>query len=387
MKRICLIAPKLLPIPSVLGGAIEQLITTLIEQNEIEKKAEFLVYSIENEEAAKKAAAYQNTKIIYVPKDNIPDKIENRIRRYTGMMVDEGYYRKVFGLLKKEKVDAIVAESGNYIELRKFQKYFGKENMYLHIHHQSIATEKIAGIFGNLISVSEFIESQWVRDGYDMDAKKHIVLNCVDENRFNQAISAEERLQMREKFGFKDNDVVLLYCGRIVQEKGIRELLEAVKKCDEKHIKVLLIGSSDFGLKSRTPYVEEMEKLVESMGERVRFTGYVENRELFRYYQCADIQIVPSLCEEAAGLVAIEGMLSGLPLIVTRSGGLVEYVSADCAVILEKENLTDDLSDAIRALAGDEERRNRMAKASKAYAARFKKSEFYNQFIDVFEDR
>ena len=55
--------PSELPVPAVMGGAVEELVTILIEQNEIEQKAEFLVFSIENEEAKKHAKQYKYTKI------------------------------------------------------------------------------------------------------------------------------------------------------------------------------------------------------------------------------------------------------------------------------------------------------------------------------------
>ena len=52
----------------------------------------------------------------------------------------------------------------------------------------------------------------------------------------------------------------------------------------------------------------------------------------------ADVQVVCSICEEAAGLVAIEGMMSGLPLIITDSGGLPEYVGENAYAVLKKKN-------------------------------------------------
>ena len=62
MKKIALIVPAELPVPSVRGGAVEELVTILIEQNEIEQKAEFLVFSVENEEAKERAKNYKHTK-------------------------------------------------------------------------------------------------------------------------------------------------------------------------------------------------------------------------------------------------------------------------------------------------------------------------------------
>ena len=75
----------------------------------------------------------------------------------------------------------------------------------------------------------------------------------------------------------------------------------------------------------------------------MKFTGYIENQKLYRYYQSADIQVIPSLWEEAAGLIAIEGMLSGLPLIITKSGGMIEYAPSNVAVWIDRDNIIPKL--------------------------------------------
>ena len=102
MKKIALVLPEVYPIPAVKGGAIEELVTILIEQNEIEKKAKFIVFSMENEEARKIAKTYSETEVVYIPKTTIKDKVVNRLYRYLKPLVkgktliDIGYYRKVF---------------------------------------------------------------------------------------------------------------------------------------------------------------------------------------------------------------------------------------------------------------------------------------------------
>lgn len=79
-------------------------------------------------------------------------------------------------------------------------------------------------------------------------------------------------------------------------------------------------------------------RLAKKYPEQIRNLGYIPNNALYRYYQASDLQVIPSLWKETAGIVAIEGMLSGLPLIVTRSGGMVEYVDETCAKILERDD-------------------------------------------------
>ena len=147
-----------------------------------------------------------------------------------------------------------------------------------------------------------------------------------------------------------------------------------------------MLGSAISGGNAATPYVAEVQKLVEQAGDRVKFTGYIDNKELYRYYQSADMQVIPSLWEEAAGLIAIEGMLSGLPLIVTKSGGLIEYAPSDVAVWVEREDIVTNLEREIKKLAGDVKMREQMISASLEQAKAFPKSRFYNDFIEVFED-
>ena len=113
MKKICLVVGNTLPVPAVMGGAVEELITMLLDQNEIEQKAEFIIFSRENKKAEREAKKYKYSRIIYIPDDTVLDKVNNRIRRYAssvlkpGTLLDSGYYRKIYHILRNIKCDAI----------------------------------------------------------------------------------------------------------------------------------------------------------------------------------------------------------------------------------------------------------------------------------------
>lgn len=392
MKKIALVLPEVYPVPAVLGGAVEELVTILIEQNEIEQKAEFIVFSMANEVAEEKAKEYKHTKIVFIQKTSFCDRLVNRVLRYTNPLVkgktliDIAYYRRVFAYLKEHPVDAIVAEGGLYHEFHRFAEEFGKEKIYLHIHHHLLCEPYIDHLYGGVIGISEFATKEWMRTTEDKTVRSYTVYNCVNEDKFTKRITNEERAALRAEFGFTPEDTVVMYCGRILEVKGAKELVQAVINLNNPHIKLLMIGSAISGGNAATPYVAEVQKLVEEAGERVKFTGYIDNKELYRYYQSADIQVIPSLWEEAAGLIAIEGMLSGLPLIVTKSGGLVEYATADTAIQIDRENVVANLESAIKGLAEDITKREQMREASLKKAKEFPKSRFYNSFVEVFED-
>ena len=390
MKKIALVLPEVYPVPAVLGGAVEELVTILIEQNEIEQKAEFLVFSMANEKAEEKAKEYKHTKIVYIQRTSFGDRLINRMLRYTNpfvkgrTLIDIAYYRRVFQYLKDHPVDAIVAEGGLYHEMRRFAEEFGKEKVYLHIHHHLLCEPYIDHLYGGIIGISEFATNEWMRTTEDKNVRSYTVYNCVNEEKFNKKITIEERDALRAEFGFTSEDTVVMYCGRILEVKGVKELVQAIIQINDPHIKLLMIGSAISGGNTATPYVEEVQKLVEQAGERVKFTGYIDNHKLYRYYQSADMQVIPSLWEEAAGLIAIEGMLSGLPLIVTKSGGMVEYATDDVAIWVEREGIVANLEREIKNLAGDSAKRKEMQQASLERAKAFPKTRFYNDFIEIF---
>ncbi|MBQ8279986.1 MAG: glycosyltransferase family 4 protein [Roseburia sp.] len=391
MKKIALVLPEVYPVPAVKGGAVEELVTILIEQNEIEQKAEFIVFSMANEAAEEKAKEYKHTKVVFIQKTSFTDRLINRILRYSNpfvkgkTLIDIAYYRRVFQYLKEHPVDAIVAEGGLYHEMRRFAEEFGKEKIYLHIHHHLLCEPYIDNLYGSVIGISEFATKEWMRTTEDKTVRPYTVYNCVNEDKFNKKITPEEREEIRAKFGFEKEDVVVMYCGRILEVKGAKELVQAVINLNDPHIKLLMIGSAISGGNAATPYVAEVQQLVEQAGERVQFTGYIDNKELYRYYQSADMQVVPSLWEEAAGLIAIEGMLSGLPLVVTKSGGLVEYATSDVAIQIEREGIVANLEKVIKELAYDTAKREEMSALSYEKSKDFPKSRFYNSFIEVFE--
>ena len=157
------------------------------------------------------------------------------------------------------------------------------------------------------------------------------------------------------------------------------ELLKAIQRIDDDHVKLMVVGSPDFAKSSRTPYLNKVQSLVDELGDRVAFTGYVPNDQVYQYSKSADVQVVPSLWEDAAPTVCMEAMAAGLPLLVTRSGGIQEYTTSECAVIVEKdERIIDSLADALRELNGDSRRLESMS-----HSRKFTEESFYREFVET----
>lgn len=399
-KKTCMLIPQLvLPIPDVEGGAIETLITNLIEENEIENKVRFVVVSKYNEVAAQKK--YKNTKIYYfkdneyVGKGKYVLKILWYIYRLVFKLIQNRITHKLFGLnihvveyltfqyiliAKKEKVSFVSIEADeNEYELSVLNSIVGKENVYNHIHYtrkENIASRRL---ISNSINISEYVKNKWVQD-QTIEGHNVVLYNGVDISTFENRISDEEYDKTRKDLNVKPTDTLVVFCGRILRVKGVSHLLDAFDMIDDKSIKLLVIGGK---LKSEQDFADEMIARMSKM-DNVTYLGYVSNNSLSKYYQSSDIQVIPSVWEEGAGLVAIEGMASGLPLVITQSGGMVEYVDDSCSVKIPiDDDLPDNLAKEILSLSKDKERMKLMGENGRRCATRFSKQQYYHDFVDI----
>ena len=380
-------------VPAIYGGAVESLVTLLIEENENYKLCDFVLFCLYDKKAKFISKQYKNTKFMYIHQ-NVFYRIFYRLKRVvlkrlnpSGTYLKDDFSCKVKNIIKKNYIfkdnrfDCFIVQEGEHVNgLKDLVDLFGDRVVYhSHLHEVPV----YGSIWPNVISISEFCRREWL--SVPSDTKNVFVLrNGIDPGKFSKRISDEERLSLREKLGIAEDDIVVIYVGRIIPVKGVKELLLAIDLLQNKSIKLILAGSSSFAKGKMTPYLKEVRSLIDKVKNQVIHVGYIDNNELYKYYQAADMQVVPSMWEEAAGLVAIEGMASGLPLVVTRSGGMVEYVDEKCALVVDKEKDVEiNISEAIQALADDADLRKRMGKHGMERAKLFSKENFYMNFVDI----
>ncbi len=397
-KVICLIGSCELPIPAVYGGAIETLVTLLAEQNEIEQKVEFIVVTNYVEEAYRLAQRYRHTRFICLNRDEKVDKkINDKIDFVRAVLrfFSRGWFVlplrwKHFELkrnrkLRKLEADYIVAEGGTYLSFLEFARKFGKERIFVHIHHEMFADKKMDDIFGNAIGVSSFALNQYMKNSSMPIEKGKVVYNCIDEELFMQKVPENDKKEVRLKHGFREEDFLVIYSGRLVPEKGVKELIDAVLSLQEKSIRLLIVGGIRSALGGESDYYYEIMDMVKGSNGKVVYGGYVENVRMASYYQAADVQVVPSVWEEVAGLVTIEGMMSGIPLIVTKSGGMIEYVDDESVIQVERgEKLSENIAQAIMYLYQNPGEARLRGEKEREYAKRFTKRNYYYQFLSAF---
>jgi len=151
---------------------------------------------------------------------------------------------------------------------------------------------------------------------------------------------------------------------RLDSRKGLPYLIEAIGQLcrDLPNIRLLIGGEGE-----ERPALEERVRLLD-LTERVVFTGAVP--EPASFYRRLDLFVLPSL-DEAFGLVLLEAMAAGLPVVGTRVGGVPEILEHGSQGLLVRPADSQALAEAILTLWCDPDRRGQMAEAARQRALRF----------------
>lgn len=400
-ETIAIITSGFLPIPSTKGGAVENLILNLINVNELEKREIFEIFSIFDIEAVIQSKKYKYTEFKFIKPLKIVkalDKITHIIAKdilkkensqsYKFIFQRLYFFRVISKDLHKNNYKKIILENhpSQYFVLKWHRNYKKYENNYYYHCHNIFPTEY--GLHDliikskSIICISAYMEN-YIKEKIDKECKTSILRNVIDTSNFTKELTKIEREKIRHEYGILEGDFVVLYTGRIVAEKGVLELVKAFKKIESKNIKLLIVGSSLNAISNITEYERKVKS---EINNNVIFTGFINYNDIWKIYKISDISVVPSLWEEPAGLVVLESLSTGLPLIVTKSGGIPEYCNENCAIILEKdENLINNISSAILELYKNPALRNKMSAEAKLLSKKETLIDYYNNFLKIID--
>lgn len=197
---------------------------------------------------------------------------------------------------------------------------------------------------------SDEYKQSWIKRGFD-PAKLKILPRGLDTELFHPA---RRDSTFFEKFGASNGEVRLLYVGRISREKDL-DLLADAYRCLRKEglpVQLFVVGHG--------PYSETLAK---SLPEAF-FTGYLRGTELATAYASADIFVFPSTTD-TFGNVILEAQASGLPVVVSDSGGPKELVADKTNGLITRSHDIGDFTGAIRTLVSNRALRERMATSAR----------------------
>lgn len=380
--NICIIMPNVFPVPATKGGATESLITNLLNENEKQGLMNFTCISVYDEKAEKLSNNYKYTNFIYI-------KYKRTSNDLTFKSEDEAfknYMDETYNQIKNKQFDFYIIEGGDISGYEHLLKHFPKEKCFVHIHGNVLGDNHINdNIYGKFIAISNYTKKLIMEDGIIKPEKIELLYNAINVKDFDKKISEQEKVELRKKYNIEDDDVVILYSGRTIEEKGIKQLIQSfINLKNINKSKLLIVGSSNYAENVKTKFDYEIEELVKKVPDKIKITGYIDNKELYKIHNISNIAVVPSMWEELFGLVVVEAMSSGLPLIVTRSGGMPEIVDEKCAYVLDKnENLIQNLTEKMDYLIENPNIRYEMGKNGRQRVNKFDISQYLYNFHEI----
>ena len=387
--KLAILTCGILPIPAVQGGAVENLIDFYLEYNDTHKLHDITVYSPWDPKVKTHPALASNVNHYhYIDVTSLRARIARKIYSYCHHdeyynYFIEYYFEKVYKDLKKKDFDYIIIENGAGLTYKLAQR--GHKNLILHLHNdllnsQSRNHDVIANSLTKIITVSNYIKGR-VATVFPVD-KIETIYNGIDLKNFS---IKENPSVSRKAIGFSEEDFILVYNGRINNEKGISELIDAIYQLQDIQVKLMILGSSFFdNTKKDDAFILSLKEKVKRIENNIVFTGFIPYVQVPDYLQLADIAVLPSMWEEPFGLTIVEAMAAGLPLVTTRSGGISE-ICEGVATIVDRENIVNNLETAILDLYNHPEKRKQMSTEGLERAKYFDRNNFAQNFFAALE--
>lgn len=246
-------------------------------------------------------------------------------------------------------------------------------------------TEKITYFFSskiycNSLNLKDIVASMTEKS---VDVIGNGSVNGVDTEYFKDRLTSEEKTQVLEKLGFKKDDFVITFVGRIVKDKGINELLNVFNELSVKYtnIKLLLIG--DYKNESDPISTKSMQIIDENTS--IKYLEFQE--DVGTFMSISNLFVLPSY-REGLPNVLIEAGSYGIPLVATNINGCNEIITHNENGILVNKKDEKDLSNAIEKFITDKEfykkiKRNIRPSIVSRYDQKYFLSELLKEFKKV----
>jgi len=242
--------------------------------------------------------------------------------------------------------------------------------------------KKLALRGSNAVTVNSSATSQSIDDLVGIQVKRQLIPMGTDVRDPDPQVTDSVKRQYRSEDG-----PLLVFVGRLVPEKGVFDVLEALRIVKREHpgATALIIGEG--------PSKSALQELADSAGlaGSVDFAGWVNPDEVVSHMAAGDVVVGPSKPSpdgwvEAFGLTMVEAMASGTPLVATRSGGIPDVVLDGETGFLVEPGRVDAIALAINRLVEDSALTSRITTAARARArSHFSREASAAAFSDLFE--
>lgn len=389
IKKLAIITPGFVPVPAVKGGAIEQLIEYFIDGNEIVHKYDIDLFTINDNLLDNKI--YKYTNLIKIDNKQQEFKwhliygVKNKVSSFLHRGTRYSYVRdKIINSYKKNYYDAVLIENNMNLYKELYPK-LTNEKIYFHLHNNvdcgdldktKEKTDFILKTADKIFVVSNYLKERLVKINFSAKNKITIVYNGLISKNF-KPVSQNEKINIKNELGINKNKTVFTFVGRLSKDKGIDKFIQAIQLLkNEESIAYLIVGNNFFSSNVEDKYITRLKKLSEGVKNKIYFTGYIPNEQMYKIYSISDCIVIPTQVEEAFGMVALEAMAMQVPVIASNSGGLPEVLTAKCSFFINRNDaFVKNLSNKILVLASNNKLRKSMGMEGIKRSKEFPQSE------------
>ena len=214
------------------------------------------------------------------------------------------------------------------------------------------------------------------------EKKVDIIPNAIDSSKYQIPV---DRGTIRQRYGVGWGEKLILCVGRLVPQKGVEYFIRAIPQIARSHpeAKYIIVGEGW----SRD--ILEAEAKATGHANKIRFTGFASDKEVINLMASADALIVPSIYEPF-GIVALEGMATGVPVVASKVGGLAEVIEHEKTGLFVYPRNIDSIAWGIDKILSDPDHarwltENAKDKLHKAYsweAVAMKTVEVYKKVVE-----
>ncbi len=314
--KIALICTEKLPIPPILGGAIQIYIQNILPI--LGKYHEITVFSLKDNKLLEKER-FGNVEHIRVSGKTSDEYINNIKEKISDEFDLVHVFNRPLWILRLNDAAPNTPFSLSLHNEMFLPKKINKERALKCIDRVSFIS-----------TVSQFIADDIKRMYPQAENKLNVVYSAVDLNRLKPLWDKsilEDRLAMKKKYGLQDAKVIL-FVGRLCKKKGPDVLVKAMKDVMQIHpnAKLVFVGSKWYGKNVTDEYVKNLQTMAKELKNPPIFTGFLPPDEVPKYYNMGDIFVCTSQWREPLARVHYEAMAAGLPIITTNRGGNAEVI-------------------------------------------------------------
>ncbi|RBW70820.1 glycosyltransferase family 4 protein [Bacillus taeanensis] len=377
--KVLMICTEKLPIPAVLGGAIQTYIEGALPQ--LSKHHDITVLGISEPSLPDKETV---DGVKYV---RIPGKVFEIYRDGVVEFVQHNQYDLIH-IFNRPRLVLPVREAAPNAKITL--------SMHNDMFHQpKIDPEEAVKVLeetAKIATVSHYVGNTIKKLFPQAEGKLKTIYSGVDHNRFLPGTHSNMksiRDKLRREHGL-NGKTVIMFAGRLSRNKGADRLVRAMNELSKKHknLALVLVGSKWFSQNDVTDFVAYVRALAKRSAIPVVTTGFVSPYKMQEWYGASDLFVCTSIWQEPLARVHFEAMAAGLPIVTTNRGGNAEaIIPGENGLIVETPEDPNEFADRISKILSSSSLMKKMGQKGRELAiSKYNWDRVAGEILELWED-